>query len=272
MAVYDGMQVQTRQGEIIMNPMPNPDAFKPRNYDQSAEACRAALGTIAWSEAILDHWPVPVAFEYWRLREELTAGQPLAAMHQLKDLAEVLIKFPVVAAGKLLILHGDDRQQAIARDLLVSQKPPSMDIWRDAGPIVIRTACELDEQHLAPWCSVIELAFSRESFHESTLWHQLGKLVPWRNKEIGHGALRLDLHDLAEDLLEQILRMKHRELGLRAATPFIVVLDGLDELPAPDCCPAAISCRGAYSSCSPRAVATPQRPWKSFARPSCSRC
>ncbi len=147
----------------MKDPLSKPNAFKPRHYDESAAACRAAVGGIAWSHTILDHWPVPLSFEYWRLREELAAGQPLAAALQLKDLADVLIKFPVVVAGKLLILHGDERQRAIARELLISQTPPSMGAWRQHGGKLIRTAGELADAQIEPWRSVLEIAFSWQS-------------------------------------------------------------------------------------------------------------
>jgi hypothetical protein len=49
----------------------------------------------AWVAPVIDTWPGPIAHEYQRLRELIEADQVIAAVWQLKDVAEVLIKLPV---------------------------------------------------------------------------------------------------------------------------------------------------------------------------------
>src|SRR4051812_40651794 len=91
-------------------------AFAPRNYDKPAERCRQLAERVGWSTDILDQWGTPVAFDYWRRREELRTGQVLAAMIQLKARAEVLLKLVVSVAGR------DSRD--LIRDVLGQEQPP----------------------------------------------------------------------------------------------------------------------------------------------------
>ena len=69
----------------------------------------------AQTAAVLERWPVVIAHEYARLRNELARGAVVPAIVQLKDVAEVLIKLPMVVAGRLLIDHGSLRQRGWAR-------------------------------------------------------------------------------------------------------------------------------------------------------------
>ncbi|MDG4558145.1 MAG: hypothetical protein P9F19_12275, partial [Candidatus Contendobacter sp.] len=176
-------------------------AFSPRNHEPAADFCRALAERIDWSPIILERWPTPLAFEYWRLREELARGQMLAAMVQLKDCTEVLVKLVVSIAGRLLIEHGGPRQQHDARWFLLNRKPPPLGDWVNEGVKLIEQAYQLNKDDWRPWASVLGLlSKSGRKPQPTALWQKLEKLVAWRNRELGHGALRLDMLDLTKDL------------------------------------------------------------------------
>ena len=58
--------------------------------------CQNLARSDFWVEEVLADWPAPVAHEYHRLREVLAQGQIISAVLQLKDLAEILVKFPTL--------------------------------------------------------------------------------------------------------------------------------------------------------------------------------
>jgi|GEM_PF-2696643 len=74
-----------------------------------------------WVDTVMDAWPGPLAHEYHRLRELLNQGQLVAAVFQLKDLAEVLVKFPALVMARDLIAHGDAEAAMAARRALLGE-------------------------------------------------------------------------------------------------------------------------------------------------------
>ncbi len=65
-------------------------------------------------------WPGPIAHEYHRLRELLTEGHIVPAIFQLKDLVEVMIKFPALVMARDLLQHGDQEAGRAARRVIVT--------------------------------------------------------------------------------------------------------------------------------------------------------
>ena len=68
----------------------------PRGHAEAEVLCKEIAASTRWSETILNDWPVVLAYEYWRLREELRQGRAYAAMLQFKDLIELLVKLPAL--------------------------------------------------------------------------------------------------------------------------------------------------------------------------------
>ncbi len=68
-----------------------------------------------WCQEAFETYPSIIAHEYWRLYELLQQGQPYGALFQLKDLLEVLLKFPVlaVASGILANKYPSDLEKKI---------------------------------------------------------------------------------------------------------------------------------------------------------------
>ena len=79
---------------------------------------------------MVNDWPGPIAHEYDRLRRLLQADQLLASVWQLKDVAEVLIRFPALAMARDILEHGSDRDfQNNTRGTLLGP-PMSMGSWQ----------------------------------------------------------------------------------------------------------------------------------------------
>ncbi|MGB4946314.1 MAG: hypothetical protein WBQ05_03810, partial [Candidatus Competibacter denitrificans] len=193
--------------------------FEPRHHQEAADHCRQLAEQIPWSSLILERWPAPFAFEYGRLREELRHGQLLAAMFQLKDCAEVLLKLVVCTAGRVLIEHGDPVHQREARQFLLPGrgKKLAMGDWANDGIKLIDAMRRLPEpEGWQPWDSVGRLLRDAQSRKPTStrLAKELVEIVGWRNQELGHGALRLNFMDFieGEDAFEDRLRQFHEGL------------------------------------------------------------
>jgi hypothetical protein len=120
-----------RQGDTPpVCPDPPGPSYAPDLTAAAIARCQA-LGRqppVPWVEAVADTWPGPMAHEYQRLRELLEQGQIVAAVFQLKDLAEVLIKFPALVMARDLIEHGDPEAARAVR-LSLFDGPLSMGHW-----------------------------------------------------------------------------------------------------------------------------------------------
>ncbi len=65
--------------------------------------CKNLAATAQWVATVENDWPAPIAHEYYRLRELLAEGQLVSAIWQLKDVAEILIKFPAIVMAQTVL-------------------------------------------------------------------------------------------------------------------------------------------------------------------------
>jgi tetratricopeptide (TPR) repeat protein len=173
-----------------------------------------------WVDAVANHWPGPIAHEYQHLRQLLEQGQIVAAVFQLKDLAEVLIKFPALVMARDLIEHGDPEAARVAR-LSLFDGPLSMGHWvnhlvrKQLAPQVKRLASS--NQLFLPELSAVFITDSKAGKEESSLWFKtLDQLVTWRNETLGHGAFHLDPQEYLPDI-EQWLGKINQHLAEQVA-------------------------------------------------------
>ena len=225
-----------RRGEVMLAvealrrgdaPPTLPDRQAPSYAPALSEAVALArcrkLGRqppVPWVAAVADTWPGPIAHEYQRLRQVLEQGQIVAAIFQLKDVAEVLIKFPALVMARDLIQHGDAEAAATARRGLFGGLL-SLGTWasivrEQLAPQVVRLTPA--GRLLLPELGTVFVAMGKAGQTPETPWLKtLCKLVEWRNAALGHGAFRLDpqeylaelekwLGDLNRHLAEQVER------------------------------------------------------------------
>ncbi len=216
-----------RQGDA---PPTLPDRQVP-NYapalNEAAIARCQALGQqppVPWVAAVADGWPGPIAHEYQHLRQLLEQGQIVAAIFQLKDLAEVLVKFPALVMARDLIEHGDPEAARAARrglfggllsfghwvDEIVGQQlvPQVRRLCPHAGPT---------RQLLFPELGAVFVTVEKSGKGTASPWRKTLKgLVEWRNETLAHGAFHLDPQEYLPDL-EQWLSAINRYLAEQVA-------------------------------------------------------
>ncbi|MDS4021651.1 MAG: hypothetical protein RKR03_14300, partial [Candidatus Competibacter sp.] len=204
-----------RQGDA---PPTLPESQAPTYAPALTEAAIArcqALGQqppVPWVETVADTWPGPIAHEYQRLRQLLEQGQIVAAIFQLKDLAEVLVKFPALVVARDLIAHGDlEAAQAARRGLFGGLL--SFGHWVDG---IVGRQLVPQMMRLAPTGRLLlpelgEVFVATEGKSGKTAaspWRKtLKALVNWRNETLGHGAFHLDPQDYLPDLEHQVGRI-----------------------------------------------------------------
>lgn len=110
-----GFTGEDREPEVHYFPASRPEV---RNF------CRELADQADWAESAFETWPGPVAHEYYRLKELLTEGQIIGAIWQLKDLAEVFIKFPAVVMACDVLEHNPaEEAKRRVRESLFGKRP-----------------------------------------------------------------------------------------------------------------------------------------------------
>lgn len=154
-----------------------------------------------WVPEVMEQWPEPIAHEYWRFRELLAEAQVVSAILQLKDLAEVLVKFPALVLTRDLIEHGSHEHCRVLRLSLLGG-PLNLGQWlaqlRDSILAPLKNQSLPDTLISKPL-----LAFYLSQDGKNWL-DLLGRLVVRRNDNIGHGAFHLDLGEYLTELSELI--------------------------------------------------------------------
>ena len=210
-------------------------SLAPRGHDEAAALCRALAASAQWVPPCIEGWPVLVAHEYQRLHDELSAAAVVPAILQLKDVAEVVIKLVAVVAGRLLIDAGSPRQRGLARDLLLAERPPALGTWLAEGGRLCAEALRRDAPALAqaahPFVAVLALLREPLTREATPLAQCLREIVEWRNRELGHGALRLDLAGYLPDL-GRLLGALNQALAMHAAgvAAMTLVAQGAEDL------------------------------------------
>ena len=154
---------------------------------------------VSWVDTVSDLWPGPVAHEYHRLRELLADGQIVPAIWQLKDLAEILLKFPALVMARDLVEHGSEAAARQVRRALFSG-PLTLGKWAEVVRETLAPAVhQAREKLVCPRLAGLFLMPTDKP--KPTPWLlTLEHLVTWRNEAFGHGALRLNPADFTEEL------------------------------------------------------------------------
>lgn len=169
-----------------------------------------AHNELGWVEAICTDWPGPIAHEYQQLRtmfpdSRAQAEKPNytanAASSQLRDVAELLLKLPVV-----VMLRDADRLGLPVTEIKgrMLGSPPNFGNWYRWADELAR----MIHREERAWTKTVAEIF-RDGKNRMTGFARLygGRegLVSWRNRELGHGALRKDVGVLAAELAERVI-------------------------------------------------------------------
>jgi tetratricopeptide (TPR) repeat protein len=176
--------------------------------------CITLASSPDWVAEVVNDWPGPIAHEYDRLRRLLQADQLVASVWQLKDVAEVLIRFPACVMARDILEHGSDRafQDETRRTLL--GPPMSMGTWQTlAQTLAAHIVTHDGDDFFAPQVAGLFWAKKGEGDGKGTPSNRLANaLTAWRNESFGHGAFRADLTEFEGELKDNLGQL-HRELG-----------------------------------------------------------
>jgi hypothetical protein len=159
---------------------------------------------LGWVDAIADRWPAPIAHEYHHLRAAMTAERVEAAVWQLKDVAEVIVKFHALVIARDILEHcpkecGDEVRRALFARRLMFGTWLGM-VRETLAPIVKAHAAELSfPEMLRPLYDVDTRAAKPR---QTDLCGELERINVFRNDVFAHGASREDLGELGKELIE----------------------------------------------------------------------
>ena len=140
-----------------------------------------------------DEYNSLIAYEYQKLKTFIANKQIYGAILQIKDIYEVLIKFPVLL-GASYLFHNRATDEADKLLVNIVTTRNSMGDWNSHLALMqkkIRDVAELKDLY--------EIAKLTDAFCRRN------QVVSWRNKNIGHGATKeMDDGNLYEDLFARI--------------------------------------------------------------------
>ena len=186
--------------------------------------CQRLANSKNWQNTVFEFYPAPIAHEYKQLQTILGQGHFLSAMMQLKDVVEIIVKFSTVTMYQCLagqdFSSNSDVFKLIKAELL--SKPLSLGTWlgllRKLSCLTLSNMSHKDDSIgfiIASWFySYPEKQDGKnEKFIQTKLYSWLDSMTEWRNKEIGHGALRLNYDKKDFDGFEKIVNQLHTLLG-----------------------------------------------------------
>lgn len=167
-------------------------------------ACKALAESKTWVTSVVETWPGPIAHEYQRLRELLQQGEIVSAVWQLKDVAEVLIRFPVCVMARDVFEYGVDLKfKATVRSKLFGPAM-SMGGWLELAVMLSRHIHDHGENRFV--CPMVARLFRKSAGKgkDTKLAEFLKEITGWRNRTLGHGAFRLELHEFSSELKSHV--------------------------------------------------------------------
>ena len=132
-------------------------------------------------------FPFFIAHEYHRFYELLEKGQLFGAFFEMKDVMEVLLKFPILVGTAYIESKREPEEGKHCLEALIAH-PLSLGQWAAYGND-LRKILQKDEA-AKPLYQVLRSILQ--------LYNRTG-VVNWRNTRIGHGAVAGDIMQYAED-------------------------------------------------------------------------
>jgi tetratricopeptide (TPR) repeat protein len=185
-----------------------------KEAQEAEDICRQAaeqLVTADWFNRVLVTWPAPIAHEVQQLTVVLNgdhrAPSPEAALLQLRDVTDTLIKLPAIIFARTLIERGGEdarfaRVKMLHQCLLTG-------VWMDA-------ARELAKRVAKEPQSVAKLANLFVPSH--TFATALSALITARNDYLGHAALRANPAETAGIVAWYAAGLQTKTVQLRNTT------------------------------------------------------
>lgn len=149
-----------------------------------------------WAEGVFEEYPSIIAHEYWRLYSLLKQKQIYGALLQLKDVLEVLIKFPTLILLSEMYHEG---KRDVEPFISLLREPLSLGHW---------TRIALHFKNGGAKARALDVILQ-----DIYRIYQSHDIPNWRNEKIGHGALSFDSQACLIQDIEPLLAVlkKHFE-------------------------------------------------------------
>lgn len=164
-----------------------------------------------WFEKAYNEYPTIIAHEYNRLKELSTEGKVYGTFMQIKDMYEVILKFPILIMINGLIYSLKNEKECKNRnDILKSfiSKPLSLGDWETiANKIGKLSNEELPQRNSEMYVEIRDHLKELMNYYKVKINNTEKLVSSWRNDEIAHGALSFDntkFKDEIEDMLKNI--------------------------------------------------------------------
>jgi tetratricopeptide (TPR) repeat protein len=149
-----------------------------------------------WFESAFHDYPSIIAHEYWRLYSLIQKEQVYGALLQLKDVLEVLIKFPSLTLLSSLYHEG---KKDVEPFITLLKEPLSIGHWSTIASHIKKSSPQQGPVHTI-----------LNAIHKIYYTYDIPN---WRNEKIGHGALSFDSQSCLKQDIEPLLKVmkKHFE-------------------------------------------------------------
>ena len=137
---------------------------------------------------VTEQFPFFIAHEYQRFHELVKNGQIFGAFFEMKDVLEVMLKFPILVGTAYIESRKDifGENESCLSELI--RRPLSLGQWLGYSSRVMKLL-QKDKQ-ARPIQRILR---------SIRLLYERGNVVNWRNTRIGHGAVAGDIMQYAED-------------------------------------------------------------------------
>lgn len=148
-----------------------------------------------WDKQVFEHYSPVVAHEYERVYELLMKDQSYGAVLQIKDVLEVILKWPVLISISKIFRQKERSDEEAKLLIAILEKPLSLGDWLTIANTLKKT------QSVHPKL--------RELLKKTVNMFFTYELVHWRNEKIGHGALAFDDDDeFKADMMRKLSMLK----------------------------------------------------------------
>ena len=171
-------------------------------------------------EEVTDKYPSIISHEYKRLLDLLDCGQLYGAFLQVKDVYEVLLKFPMLIIVSEINMKKEklDLEKKLLGELL--NKTLALGHWQENAYVIIKNKLCDTPDILKLLKDIVEII-------------EQNQIIKWRNDKIGHGALGFD-YDIKfqEDIKKNLIiisnyLIKNKDIYLKLE---LVVIDNKGQI------------------------------------------
>jgi hypothetical protein len=176
--------------------LPEKKDSKPRNSSKDHFFRSLSENEQLWFKPAFQTSTSVIAHEYARLYHLLQEEQSFGAMLQMKDLMEVLLKFPVLLCVSHIYSLRDRSSEETKVLVAMLEKALSLGDWER----IARSLANLDSTHQT----------LKKLLKRTLELYSKEQVVNWRNVNLGHGALSFDVDtEFRKDIKQKLKGLKN---------------------------------------------------------------